>query len=77
MQKTEETTIATVKVVGLVCDVCGREIEESDYIGMQEAICLDEWGGFGSLIGDGAHWQIDICQECFSKVFGDYIRIIN
>lgn len=51
--------------------------EESDYIGMQEAICLDEWGGFGSMIGDGAHWQIDICQECFTKVFGDYIRIVN
>ena len=77
MKKTKETTVTTTKVIGLICDVCGCEIEEHDYIGMQEAICLDEYGGYGSLIGDGAHWRIDICQECFVKAFGEYVWVVN
>jgi len=74
--ETQEVHIAT----GVSCDVCGKyfsyeSIEEE--MELQEMIHISDRGGYGSVVGDGVLWELDICQHCFHALFSKYIRIIE
>ena len=60
-----------------VCDCCGRRFTNSDIIESQESWHLESVGGFGSVFGDGAHLEVDLCQGCVKKLLGEFIRVIN
>lgn len=69
VQKTEEA------VTGIKCDKCGKvRYYENSLFEVQEHLCLSGIGGFGSKIGDGVKWQLDLCEDCFLGLCGDYIR---
>jgi hypothetical protein len=41
---------------------------------IQEFISIDNIGGYSSVLGDGVNYKLDMCQNCFVKLLGDYIR---
>ena len=84
MIKYKTITVQEEIIESATCDVCGKTLTQSDIgthgeMGFQEE--FQEWhrirtyGGYGSIIGDGAKIECDICQECFSKLLGPYLRI--
>ena len=40
----------------------------------QEFLSYDDIAGFGSILGDGTHFRIDLCQHCFVELCGDFIE---
>lgn len=72
----EETKIYTA----IICDKCGMRAEfsgDSEYEA-QEFVSLRGMGGYGSRhIGDMAEWELDLCQDCFEELCGQYLRFVN
>jgi len=59
----------------LVCDVCKKEY--TDELETQEFHDISFQGGYDSVFGDSARCSIDICQHCFKKLLGEYVRILD
>jgi len=67
----------TVKVISkLICDRCGEEAIPEDNT-FHEFISINHHCGYGSIHGDGNEISIDLCQQCFSGMCGDSLRIID
>lgn len=56
------------------CDVCGLSADSQD-CEYQEFTKIKFGAGYGSIFGDGNIVEIDICQNCLKKTFGDKLRI--
>ena len=70
----EEILMDVVK--SITCDCCSREVDVIDGIfEAQEMLAFGTTGGFGSKIGDGVKWSIDLCQVCTWSLLGKYIQI--
>jgi len=58
------------------CDVCCAKyhdkLEDKEF---GEMILIKFKGGYGSVFGDGATVEIDICQKCFKEKLGEWIRV--
>ena len=70
----EETIVQKPKYI--ICDKCGKK-RDADWDGtfeVYEFIQLESVGGFGSKIGDDVFWELDLCEDCFLELCGDYIR---
>jgi hypothetical protein len=65
----------TLRPVELTCDRCGRVILESDYTEWPEALQLRFTGGYGSVFGDGARVEVDLCQHCVRELLGPFCRV--
>lgn len=61
-------------IVGVICDVCKKRINE-DSFEFQEIIFISRRGGYGSYIGDNIDWEIQICETCFFEKFKNNIHI--
>jgi hypothetical protein len=61
---------------GIVCDRCGRTASHKD-AEYKEFLQIGRRGGYGSIIGDGTDWSLDVCQHCLVDVFGKYIRLYD
>ena len=59
----------------ITCDVCGTTY--TDTFEIQEFHFVNFLGGYGSVFGDGAHIECDICQHCFIEMIEDYMREID
>lgn len=60
---------------GYTCDVCGKKhLRDDADFQAQEFVNLTWTAGFGSLLEDGSGYEINICQVCFHKAFGKFIR---
>jgi len=57
----------------ITCDVCGKDIETM--IDSQEALYINFVGGYGSVFGDGAIVNGEICQNCLKEILGKYLRV--
>jgi len=68
--KTEETVIEFIE-----CDICHKKFYRDDFIETQEFHCIDFIGGYGSIFGDEARIQCDLCQNCLREKLGSYLRI--
>lgn len=65
-----------IKVISkLICDGCGQEVTPDDYE-FHEFISINHRCGFTSIHGDGNEISIDLCQQCFSDMCGDSLRVI-
>ena len=63
-------------VTGFTCDCCGKKVlEAEDPVEAQEAHHINFTGGYGSVFGDGAQIQADICQACLKTLIGNFARI--
>jgi antitoxin CcdA len=74
MIKIKTVTQEVEVVVGLKCDRCKKEINNDDWIGMQESYSIRSSGGYGSVFGDGYDIKVDLCQECLLILIGDYCQ---
>lgn len=68
----ESQSVAVLDAV--VCDVCGIRIASEDHVEYPEMIRVAGMGGYGSIIGDGVRWSLDVCQSCFVERLGPFIR---
>jgi hypothetical protein len=70
-------TITTQELTILVCNSCGLKANtESDYE-FHEFICIEHHCGYSSIHGDGKQIDIDLCQQCFSDICADTLRVTD
>lgn len=76
MRIVEKVKVESKQCTGIVCDRCKKEIDaEKDLFEFQEALMLSLTGGYGSVFGDGAKIELEICQGCVKEVLGPFMRI--
>ena len=65
--------------VALICDVCKKEFDfkKDSAIEIPEFVRIQFTGGFFSIFGDGERFELDICQHCFKKKLGKFIRKVE
>lgn len=68
----KQTTTYTYKIK---CDKCGKEFGEKDFIDWQECVTIRSRGGYGSVFGDEAKISLDLCQDCFNELCGEFVVI--
>ena len=62
----------------LICSKCGRadNIHEHPY-DFQEYLSWENECGYGSIFGDGARLELDLCQACVLELLGPYLEVKN
>jgi hypothetical protein len=76
INKTQTQKMQTVEEVqSMICDVCKKEYKPDDIFELQEFHHIRFTGGYGSVFGDEADVECDICQHCLLKMIGEYARI--
>lgn len=66
------------EVSGKRCDCCGVGYYTSHNLNeLQEFLCFEFTGGYGSIFGDGENFECDLCQHCLKKLLGKYIRKVE
>lgn len=63
--------------VAFTCDRCQKHVTEDDMVEWQEFEAITKTGGYGALIGDGSHVQVDFCQACFIEVLRPWLRWVD
>jgi hypothetical protein len=58
--------------IAVTCNKCGKEVTINDMFEWQEFFFYEATGGFGSVFGDEAEIEIDLCQTCFKEILGPY-----
>ena len=60
-----------------ICNRCKKSFKENldDMIGWHEFFHAEFEGGFGSVFGDGAKVEINLCQVCVYEMLGPYLEI--
>lgn len=67
--------IVTNETQSITCDVCKKTYDvEKDWEETQEFVSVNQGCGYGSVFGDGNIMLVDICQHCFKKLLGEYVR---
>lgn len=74
MEKTHIESKSVDVLDAILCDVCGSRIASEDHAEYPELIRVGGVGGYGSVIGDGVRWSLDICQHCFVERLGPFIQ---
>jgi len=74
MIKTEEIKVIQYIETIKICDWCKKEVTKKDMINWQEFIHISEFGGYGSIFGDGNLIRLDICQQCLYDIFSSCIE---
>jgi hypothetical protein len=75
MRNLKTVRVKQEKIISISCDICNVTYEPYD-MGFEEIISIRHEGGFSSHIGDGSIVEIDICDKCFMKKLGKYVRIL-
>ena len=73
----EEVQETKNKLVSKECDKCHKIYKnvKDDLYEIQEFLHVRFTGGYGSILGDGANIESDLCQNCVKEVLGPYLRI--
>lgn len=59
------------EITGFECSKCKKRYDAGNFIEMQEAMHWRDTGGYGSVWGDGATYEITLCQSCAHELFKD------
>lgn len=59
--------------VAFTCERCQRRFDQSEPFELQEFKTIDGTGGYGSWLGDGNHWHVDLCERCFAEVMKPWL----
>lgn len=70
---TVQTPVLTAN--GFTCDCCKKKVAGNDVFETQEAHHIEFTGGYGSVFGDGATIQCDLCQDCLHTMIKSYMRV--
>ena len=67
----KEIEVVTAKI----CDICKEIFEESanPYL-FQNVISISFYSGYASFFKDGTKVEIDMCERCFDKKLGKYLK---
>ena len=60
------------------CDKCHKKFDADntdDIYEIQEFLYFRNVGGYGSIFGDEAKIELDLCQHCVKELLGTYLRI--
>ena len=57
------------------CCVCKKEYADDDHMEIQEFLCIDFTGGYGSVFGDTCHVGGNICQHCLKEKLGEFLTV--
>lgn len=69
---TESTTLVPSTYT---CDVCKTTYSyDKHFMEIQESFNYKWVAGYGSQLQDGTEYEINICQTCFLKHFGEHLR---
>ncbi len=74
----EEVQETRNKVRFKECNKCHKKFDTNnadDIFEMQEFLHFRNTGGYGSIFGDGAEIELDLCQHCVKEVLGPYLRV--
>ena len=63
----------TQALESVTCDVCKNAIPLDDILELQEMVSIEFVGGYGSVFGDGEQVSIDMCQDCFKEILGEFV----
>lgn len=77
MIRTQSRQVECQEETALVCDRCGREITPDEDSEWSEAVRIRFTGGYGSVFGDGARVEADLCQRCVKELIGPFCRIVS
>jgi hypothetical protein len=70
-------TITTKELTTLICDSCGLQASIDGDYEFHEFISIAHLCGYDSVHGDGKQIDIDLCQQCFSDMCGDTLRVTD
>lgn len=79
----EETKIVRRPVsvlVAKVCDRCKRRVELAklhDHVEAQEFLKIEWICGYGSIIGDGDSYAVDLCEMCVKELLLPHARLMH
>jgi len=74
--ETEVIEVTEESPKSIICDVCKKEFDnDKNFMDIQEFHHIRLQGGYGSVFGDGAKIECDICQGCLKKVLGEYLIV--
>lgn len=57
------------------CDCCHKKFYKEDICERQEFLYIHQVGGYGSIFGDEAKIECDLCQHCIKELLGPYLRV--
>lgn len=66
----EEVLRPSQEIISVKCDKCGKKYRYGniqDEMEIQEFLFIREVGGYGSVFGDCAEINFDICQRCLKE----------
>lgn len=69
----QNSTQTVLEEVFIQCDICKKKYEILD-LESAEFIRISNQCGYASIFEDGKILKIEICQYCFKKKLGKYIR---
>ena len=75
MRITQGVTRIGEILTAIQCDCCHKQFTPKDTLEWQELTCISYTGGYGSIFGDGADIECDLCQHCLKKLLGPYLRV--
>lgn len=76
MIKLKEQIVSKYEVESKTCDICGNTYSKEDEVfEFQEFLEIRYTGGYGSVFGDMALIECDVCQHCLKTMLGDKVRI--
>ena len=61
--------------ISITCDKCHKEYPIEDEFEIQEFLHIDFTGGYGSIFGDMAHVECDICQHCLHEIIFSFCNV--
>ena len=70
-------TVTTQALTTLVCDCCGLQASADADYEFHEFISVNQRCGYSSIHGDGKQINIDLCQQCFSDMCGNTLRVTD
>jgi hypothetical protein len=74
--KTEKVEVEQKTLTGMICDLCGKSYG-CDVFEIQEFLCIDTMGGYGSVFGDEEPIKLDICQYCLYDIYKKSLKHEN
>lgn len=78
MKNFTEKLVKVNDIKSITCDKCGKEYvfndDMSDIFEIQEFHSIVFTGGFGSVFGDGASIECDLCQRCLYEIIKGIYR---
>ena len=78
MIKYRKETVSEMVPSVLTCDICKKVYDcITEPFETQEFQHIKIDAGYESIFGDGNKFEVDICQHCFKKLLGEYLRKVK